>query len=196
MQIHSYFHPLSIHSEIRGQITHGLLTISPIVQETEEFLRIVHPLAGITILEKIEGEPAKSNHPLIQEPRLTKHCTGFPVKPITHGAFALKPLAVLNDTRLSTLLSQIPSHFDNFSLGGFLVRAIEFKSSKNIRMPLELWKAGFEHGLNRILQERLLEQLFGCSEEPAALELSPKPTEPETLRTASIKSKFLSNFVA
>ena len=73
--------------------------------------------------------------------------------------------------RLSTLLSETPAHFDNFELGGHLVKTVELKSKNNIRMLLKLWQKGLEHGLSRITKESLLEQLTGQREEPEAFEI-------------------------
>ena len=97
-----------------------------------------HPLAGVATIELIEGEPARFSHPLIGEPRRTLNDFGFPLK-VQHGAFHQKPMVVLHSLRLSTLFSEAPAHFDNFELGGHLVKAVELKSKTNISMPLKIW---------------------------------------------------------
>ena len=155
MQLHTHFYSLSLHSEIRDYVTHGLLTVSPIVQQEPDYIRIIHPLAGVATIELIEGEPARFSHPLIGEPRRTLNDFGFPLK-VQHGAFHQKPMVVLHSLRLSTLLSEAPAHFDNFELGGHLVKAVELKSKNNIRMPFKIWQTGLEHGLGRIIRESLL----------------------------------------
>ena len=191
MQLHTHFYSLSLHSEIVNQITHGLLTCSPIVQQEPDYIRIIHPLCGIATIELIEGEPARFSHPLIGEPRRTLNDFGFPLK-VQHGAFHQKPMVVLHSLRLSTLLSEAPAHFDNFEIGGHLVKAVELKPKNNTRMPLKLWQKGLEHGLGRIIRDSLLEQLTGQREEPEAFEL----TTEEPIEKASIKSRFLASLVA
>jgi len=89
-------------------------------------------------------------------------------------------------------IPKAPAHFDNFELGGHLVKAVELKSKTNIRMPLKIWQTGLEHGLGRIIRESLLEQLTGQREKPEAFELS---TE-EPIEKASTKSRFLASLVA
>ena len=191
MQLHTHFYSLSLHSEIVNQISHGLLTCSPIVQQEPDYIRVIHPLAGVATIELIEAEPARFSHPLIGEPRRTLNDFGFPLK-VQHGAFHQKPMVVLHSLRLSTLLSEAPAHFDNFELGGHLVKAVELKSKNNTRMPLKLWQKGLEHGLGRIIRDSLLEQLTGQREEPEAFEL----TTEEPMTKPSIKSRLLSNLVA
>ena len=177
MQLHTHFYSLSLHSEIVNQITHGLLTCSPIVQQEQDYIRIIHPLCGIATIELIEGEPARFSHPLIGEPRRSLNEFGFPLK-VQHGEFHQKPMAVLHSLRLSTLLSEAPAHFDNFELAGHLVKTVELKSKNNTRMQLKLWQTGLEHGLSRLTKESLLEQLTGQREEAEAFELNGREQEP------------------
>ena len=193
MRLHTHFFSLSLHSEIRDLVTHGLLTVSPIVQQEPDYIRIIHPLAGVATIELIEGEPARFSHPLIGEPSRTMNDFGFPLK-VQHGAFHQKPMVVLHSLRLSTLLSEAPAHFDNFELAGHLVKAVELKSKNNTRMPLKLWQTGLEHGLDRIIRESLLEQLTGERKEPEAFEISGSE-EPQPMEKPSIKSR-LSGLVA
>ena len=93
--------------------SHTACWLSPIVQQEQDYIRIIHSLCGIATIELIEGEPARFSHPLIGEPRRTLNDFGFPLK-VQHGAFHQKPMAVLHSLRLSTLLSEAPAHFDNF----------------------------------------------------------------------------------
>ena len=113
MQLHTHFYSLSLHSEIRDYVTHGLLLCSPIVQQEPDYIRVIHPLAGVATIQLIEAEPARFSHPLIGEPRRTLNDFGFPLK-VQHGAFHQKPTVVLHSLRLSTLLSEAPANFDNF----------------------------------------------------------------------------------
>ena len=193
MQLHTHFYSLSLHSEIRDYVTHGLLLCSPIVQQEPDYIRVIHPLAGVATLELIEGEPARFSHPLIGEPRRTLNDFGFPLK-VQHGAFHQKPMVVLHSLRLSTILSEAPAHFDNFELGGNLVKAVELKSKNNTRMPLKLWQTGLEHGLGRIIRESLLEQLTGERKESEPFEISGSE-EPQPMEKPSIKSQLLSGLV-
>ena len=192
MQLHTHFYSLSLHSEIRDYVTHGLLTVSPIVQQEPDYIRIIHPLAGVATIELIEGEPARFSHPLIGEPRRILNDFSFPLK-VQHGAFHQRPTVVLHSLRLSTLLSEAPAHFDNFEIGGHLIRGVELKSKNNTRMPLKLWQKGLEHGLGRIIRDSLLEQLTGQREEPEPFELT---TTEEPMTKPSIKSRLLSGLVA
>ena len=162
------------------------------MQQEQDYILIIHSLCGIATIELIEGEPARFSHPLIGEPRRTLNDFGFPLK-VQHGAFHQKPTVVLHSLRLSTLLFEAPAHFDNFELGGHLVKAVELKSKTNIRMPLKIWQTGLEHGLGRIIRESLLEQLTGQREEPEPFELT---TTEEPMEKASIKSRLLSDLVA
>ena len=194
MQLHTHFYTLSLHSEIRDYVTHGLLLCSPIVQQEPDYIRIIHPLCGVATIELIEGEPARFSHPLIGEPRRTLNDFGFPLK-VQHGAFHQKPMVVLHSLRLSTLLSEAPAHFNNFELAGHLIKAVELKSKNNTRMPLKLWQTGLEHGLGRILRESLLEQLTGERKESEPFEISGSE-EPQPMEKPSIKSRLLSGLVA
>ena len=193
MQLHTHFYSLSLHSEIRDYVTHGLLLCSPIVQQESDYIRVIHPLAGVATIQLIEAEPARFSHPLIGEPRRTLNDFGFPLK-VQHGAFHQKPTVVLHSLRLSTLLSEAPAHFDNFELAGNLIRAVELRSKNNTRMPLKLWQTGLEHGLGRIIRDSLLEQLTGQREEPEAFELNSREEEP--IARPSIRERLLSGVVA
>ena len=177
MQLHTHFYTLSLHSEIRDYVTHGLLLCSPIVQQEPDYIRVIHPICGVATIQLIEAEPARFSHPLIGEPRRTLNDFGFPLK-VQHGAFHQKPMAVLHSLRLSTLLLEAPAHFDNFELAGHLVKAVELKSKNNTRMQLKLWQTGLERGLGRITKESLLEQLTGQREEAEAFELNGREQEP------------------
>ena len=141
------------------------------MQQEPDYIRIIHPIAGVATIELIEGEPARFSHPLIGEPRRTLNDFGFPLK-VQHGAFHQKPTVVLHSLWLSTLLSEAPAHFDNFEVAGHLVKAVELQSKNNIRTPLRLWQKGLEHGLGRIIRESLLEQLTGEREAPEVFELN------------------------
>ena len=171
-------------------MTHGLPTCSPIVQQEPNYIRVIHPLCGVATIELIEAEPSRSSHPLIGEPRRTLNDFGFSLK-VQHGAFHQKPMVVLHSLRLSTLLSEAPAYFDNFELGGHLVKAVELKSKNNIRMPLKLWQKGPELRLSRIIRESLLEQLTGQQEEPESFEI-PGIEEPQLMEQPSFKSRFFS----
>jgi len=104
-------------------------------------------------------------------------------------------MVVLHSLRLSTLLSEAPAHFDNFELGGHLVKAVELKSKNNIRMPLKLWQTGLEQGLGRIIRESLLEQLTRERKESEPFEISGSE-EPQPMKKPSIRSRLLSGLVA
>ena len=187
MQLHTHFYSLPLHSEIKDQITHGLLTCSPIVQQGPEYIRIIHPFCGVAIIEMNEGELARFSHPVIWQLRRTLNDFGFPLK-VQHGSFHQKTIVFLHSLKLSTLLSDAPAHFDNFEFFGHLVKVVELKSKQNIRIPLKLWQTGLEYELSRIIKESLLGQLLGQREEPEAFEL----TREEPIEKVSIKSHFLS----
>ena len=155
MQLHNHSYSLSLHSEIKDQITHGLLTCSPIVQQEPEYIQIIHPCCGVVTIEMIEGEPARISHSVIGQLRRTLNDFGFALK-VQHGSFHQKPMVVLHSLWLSTLLPDAPPHFDNFEFVGHLVKVVELKSKQNIRLPLKLWQTGLEHGLSRINKESLL----------------------------------------
>ena len=104
-------------------------------------------------------------------------------------------MVVLHSLRLSMLLSEAPAHFDNFELGGHLVKAVELKSKNNIRMPLKLWQTGREQGLGRIIRESLLEQLTRERKESEPFEISGSG-EPQPMKKPSIRSRLLSGLVA
>ena len=80
MQLHTRFYSLSLHSEIVNQITHGLLTCSPIVQQEPDYISIIHSLCGVVTIELIEGEPDRFSHSVIGDPRRTLNDFGFPFK--------------------------------------------------------------------------------------------------------------------
>ena len=104
-------------------------------------------------------------------------------------------MVVLHSLRLSTLLSEAPAHFDNFELGGHLVKAVELKSKNNIKMLLKLWQTVLEHGLGRIIRESLLEQLTRERKESEPFEISGSE-EPQPMKKPSIQSRLLSGLVA
>jgi len=94
MQLHTHFYSLSLHSEIKYQITHGLLTCSPIVQQEPEYIRIIHPFCRVTTIEMIEGELARFSHSVIGQLRRKLIDFGFALK-VQHGSFHQKPMVVL-----------------------------------------------------------------------------------------------------
>ena len=80
MQPHTHFYSLRLHSEIMNQITYGLPTCSPIVQQELDYIGIIHSLCGVVTIELIEGEPDRFSHSVIGDPRRTLNDFGFPLK--------------------------------------------------------------------------------------------------------------------
>ena len=128
---------LALHSEIKEQITHGLLNFSTIVQQKPDYIRIIHPLCGITSIKLIEGEPARFSHLVIGNPRKTLNEFGCQFK-VEHRAFYHKPMVVRHSFRFSTLLSKAPAHFDKCEVAGYLVKGAKLKSKNKTRMPRKL----------------------------------------------------------
>ena len=116
MRLHTYLWQLALYSEVRNHITHALLMGCPVLEQSPQHLRVLHPIAGLTLLELQEGEPARSSSPLFKSPRLNHTTKGFPLK-IMHGAFSLPPVGVVNEMRLTALLAQVPSFFDQYEVG-------------------------------------------------------------------------------
>ena len=193
MRLHTYVWQLGLYSEVRDNITHALLLACPILEQSPQHLRVLHPIAGLTLLELQEGEPSRASNPLFNQPKLSHLVKGFPLR-ITHGAFSLPPLEVITETRLTPLLEQVPSFFDQYEIGfSGQVRVIEFKHKERNKMPMNIYKMGLALGVSRTWRDTLLEQLLGTREEPEAFELT-TPEEPMTKPT--IKSRLLSNLVA
>ena len=183
MRLHTYLWQLGLYSEVRDNITHALLMGCPILEQSSQHLRILHPVARLTLLELQEGEPARSSSPLFKAPRLNHTTKGFPLK-IMHGAFSLPPVGVVNEMRLTPLLAQVPSFFDQYEVGhAGQAKVCEFKCKEKVsKMPLNIYQMGLALGVSNPWRDALMEQLLGTREEP--------------IEKASIKSRLLSNLVA
>ena len=193
MRLHTYLWQLGLYSEVRDNITHALLMGCPVLEQSPQHLRVLHPIAGLTLLELQEGEPARSSSPLFKAPRLNHTTKGFPLK-IMHGAFSLPPVGVVNEMRLTPLLAQVPSFFNVYEIGfSGQTKVVEFKCKERNKMPLNIHKMGLALGVSRTWRDTLLEQLLGTKEEPEPFELT---TTEEPIEKASIKSRLLSNLVA
>ena len=194
MRLHTYLWQLALYSEVRNHITHALLMGCPILEQSSQHLRILHPVAGLTLLELQEGEPARSSSPLFKSPRLNHTTKGFPLK-IMHGAFSLPPVGVVHEMRLTPLLAQVPSFFDQYEVGhAGQAKIVEFKCKEKVsKMPLNIYQMGLALGVSRTWRDTLLEQLLGTREEPEPFELT---TTEEPMTKPSIKSRLLSNLVA
>ena len=196
MRLHTYLWQLALYSEVRNHITHALLMGCPVLEQSPQHLRVLHPIAGLTLLELQEGEPARSSSPLFKAPRLNHTTKGFPLK-IMHGAFSLPPVGVVNEMRLTPLLRQVLSFFDQYEVGhAGQAKVCEFKCKEKVgKMPLNIYKMGLALGVSRTWKDTLLEQLLGQREEPEAFEISGSE-EPQPMEKPSIKSRLLSGLVA
>ena len=194
MRLHTHLWQLGLYTEIRDSITHALLMGCPILEQGSQHLRVLHPIAGLTLLELQEGEPSRASNPLFKSPKLSHLVKNFPLR-ITHGAFSLPPVEVITETRLTPLLEQVPSFFDVYEVGhAGQTKVCEFKcKERGSKMPMNIYKMGLALGVSRTWRDTLLEQLIGTREEPEAFELT-TPEEPMTKPT--IKSRLLSNLVA
>ena len=191
-ELHTHLWQLGLYSEIRGSITHALLMGCPILEQSSQHLRILHPIAGLTLLELQEGEPARASSQLFKSPKLSHLVKNFPLR-ITHGAFSLPPVGVVNEMRLTALLAQVPSFFDQYEVGhAGQAKIVEFKHKERNKMPMNIYKMGLAQGVSRTWRDTLLEQLLGSKEEPEPFLLI---TE-EPMAKPSIKSRLLSNLVA
>jgi hypothetical protein len=193
MRLHTYVWQLGLYSEVRDSITHALLMGCPVLEQSPKHLRVLHPIAGLTLLELQEGEPSRASNPLFNQPKLSHLVKGFPIR-IVHSAFSLPPVEVITETRLTPLLEQVPSFFDVYEVGhAGQTKVVEFKHKERNKMPMNIYKMGLAQGVSRTWRDTLLEQLLGTREEPEAFELT-TPEEPMT--KPSIKSRLLSNLVA
>ena len=191
-ELHTHLWQLGLYSEIRGSITHALLMGCPILEQSSQHLRILHPIAGLTLLELQEGEPSRASNPLFKSPKLSHLVKNFPLR-ITHGAFSLPPVGVVNEMRLTALLAQVPSFFDVYEIGhAGQSKVCEFKCKERNKMPMSIYQMGLALGLSRTWKDTLLEQLLGTKEEPEPFLL----TTEEPMTKPSIKSRLLSNLVA
>ena len=193
MRLHTYLWQLGLYSEVRDNITHALLMGCPVLEQSPQHLRVLHPIAGLTLLELQEGEPARSSSPLFKAPRLNHTTKGFPLK-IMHGVFLLPPVGVVNEMRLTLLLAQVPSFFDQYEVGhAGQAKIVEFKCKEKVsKMPLNIYQMGLALGVSRTWRDTLMEQLLGSRKETEAFEL----TTEEPIEKASIKSRLFSNLVA
>jgi hypothetical protein len=193
MRLHTYLWQLALYSEVRNHITHALVMSCPILEQSSQHLRILHSIAGLTLLELQEGEPARSSSSLFKAPRLNHTTKDFPLK-IMHGAFSLPPVGVVNEMRLTPLLEQVPSFFDQYEVGhAGQTKVCEFKCKEKVsKMPLNIYQMGLALGVSRTWRDTLLEQLLGSREEPEPFLL----TTEEPIAKPSIKSRLLSNLVA
>ena len=165
----------------------------PVLEQSPQHLRILHPVAGLTLLELQEGEPSRASNPLFKTPRLNHTTKGFPLK-IMHGAFSLPPMGVVNEMCLTRLLAQVPSFFDQYEVGhAGQAKIVEFKRKEKVsKMPLDIYQMGLALGVSRTWRDTLMEQLTGSREEPEPFLL----TTEEPIEKASIKSRLFSNLVA
>ena len=193
MRLHTYLWQLGIYSEAKNSITHALLMGCPVLEQSPQHLRILHPIAGLTLLELQEGEPSRASNPLFKSPKLSHLVKNFPLR-ITHGAFSLPPISVVHEMRLTPLLEQVPSFFDVYEVGhAGQAKIVEFKCKEKVsKMPLNIYQMGLALGVSKTWRDTLMEQLLGSIEEPEAFEL----TTEEPIEKASIKSRLLSNLVA
>ena len=196
MRLQTYFWQLALYSEVRNHTTNALLMGCPVLEQSSQHLRILHPVAGLTLLELQEGEPARSSSPLFKAPRLNHTTKGFPLK-IMHGAFSLPPVDVITETRLTPLLAQVPSFFDQYVVGhAGQAKIVEFKCKEKVsKMPLNIYQMGLALGVSNPWRDTLLEQLLGTREEPEAFEISGSE-EPQPMEKPSIKIWLLSGLVA
>ena len=193
MRLHTYVWQLALYTETRNNITHALLMSCPILEQSPQHLRVLHPIAGLTLLELQEGEPSRASNPLFKSPKLSHLVKNFPLR-ITHGAFSLPPVEVITETRLTPLLEQVPSFFDVYEVGhAGQAKVIEFKHKERNKMPMNIYRMGLALGVSRTWRDTLLEQLLGTREEPEPFELT---TTEEPMPKPSIKSRLLSNLVA
>jgi len=192
-ELHTHLWQLGLYSEIRGSITHALLMGCPILEQSSQHLRILHPIAGLTLLELQEGEPARASSQLFKSPKLSHLVKNFPLR-ITHGAFSLPPVGVVNEMRLTALLAQVPSFFDVYEIGhAGQSKVVEFKcKERGSKMPMNIYQMGLALGVSKTWRDNLLEQLLGSKEEPEPFLL----TTEEPMAKPSIKSRLLSNLVA
>ena len=192
-ELHTHLWQLGLYSEVKDNITHALLMGCPVLEQGSQHLRVLHPIAGLTLLELQEGEPSRASNPLFNQPKLSHLVKGFPLR-ITHGAFSLPPVEVITETRLTPLLEQVPSFFDQYEVGhAGQTKVCEFKHKERNKMPMNIYKMGLALGVSRTWRDTLLEQLIGQREEPEPFELT---TTEEPMAKPSIKSRLLSNLVA
>ena len=150
---------------------YALLMGCPVLEQSPQHLRVLHPIAGLTLIELKEGKPARASNPLFNQPKLSHLVKGFPIR-IVHSAFSLPPVEVLMEMSVSPLLAQVPSFFDQYEIGSSgQSRVVEFKSKQSDRMPLDLIRKGLALDVSRTWRDTLLEQLLGTREEPEPFEI-------------------------
>ena len=193
-ELHSHLWQLALYSEVRNHITHALLMSCPVLEQSPQHLRVLHPIAGLTLIELQEDEPSRASSPLFKAPRLNQTTKGFPLK-IMHGAFSLPPVGVVNEMRLTPLLAQVPSFFDQYEVGhAGQAKVCEFKCKEKVnKMPLNIYQMGLALGVSRTWRDTLMEQLTGSREEPEPFELT---TPEEPIARPSIRERLLSGVVA
>ena len=159
MRLHTYLWQLGLYSEVRDNITHALLMGCPVLEQSPRHLRSLHPVGRFTLIELQEGEPARSSSPLFKAPRLNHTTKGFPLK-IMHGVFLLPPVGVVNEMRLTALLAQVPSFFDQYEVGhAGQAKIVEFKCKEKVsKMPLNIYQMGLALGVSNPWREPLMEQ--------------------------------------
>ena len=192
-ELHTHLWQLGLYSEVRDNITHALLMGCPVLEQGSQHLRVLHPIAGLTLLELQEGEPSRASNPLFNQPKLSHLVKGFPIR-IVHSAFSLPPVEVITETRLTPLLEQVPSFFDQYEVGhAGQTKVCEFKcKERGSKMPLNIYQMGLALGVSKTWRDNLIEQLLGSKEEPEPFLL----TTEEPMAKPSIKSRLLSNLVA
>ena len=96
--------------------------------------------------------------------------------------------------RLTPLLTQVPSFFDQYEVGhAGQSKIAEFKCKEKVsKMPLNSYQMGLALGVSRTWRDTLLEQLLGSREEPEPFLL----TTEEPIEKASTKSHFVASLVA
>ena len=172
---------------------YALLMGCPVLEQIPQHLRVLHLIAGLTLIELKEGKPARASNPLFNQPKLSHLVKGFPIR-IVHSAFSLPPVSVVNEMRLTALLAQVPSFFDQYEVGhAGQAKIVEFKCKEKVsKMPLNIYQMGLALGVSNPWRDALMEQLLGTREEPEPFLL----TTGEPIEKASIKSRLFSNLVA
>ena len=114
-----------------------------------------------------------------------------------HGAFSLPPVGVVNEMRLTPLLAQVPSFFDQYEVGhAGQAKVCEFKCKEKVsKMPLNIYQMGLALGISRVWKDSLLEQLLGARQEAEPFEILGSK-EPQPMEKPSIKSRLLSGLMA
>lgn len=173
MQFHSHLYQCCFYEERRNEIQHALLIASPILQQAKDWIRLDHPLAGITAISQ-DGERLRFHDPQAEKPIVSPwNRVNFPFHVRHADIFRRPPTRSHAALHLEDLLSQLPAMKPTHKELQGAQRLILL--TMDPALPVN-WQQGEVTGLSRDVLRELREFLTGA---PVPLPVLEIPTTPE-----------------